>query len=76
MGLKDIRKAVRREKLLRFLESDTAAWKDADHPELGRDAAVWVRSLRRESETKRGKRARRKKRKLLLDTSTLKGNTS
>jgi len=28
------REAVRRRKLLRFLESDTPAWKDADHQNL------------------------------------------
>ena len=56
------REAVRRRKLLRFLESDTPAWKDADHPELARGAAAWVRELRQEGEAKRTKRrARRKK---------------
>jgi len=30
------REAVRRRKLLRLLESDNPAWKDADHPELRR----------------------------------------
>jgi hypothetical protein len=56
------REAVRRRKLLRFLESDTPAWKDADHPELARGAAAWVRQLRQEGEAKRIKnRARRKK---------------
>ena len=47
------REAVRRRKLLRFLESDVPAWKDADHPELAGGAAAWVRELRQESETKR-----------------------
>ena len=55
------REAVRRKKLLSFLESDTPAWKDADHPELANGAGVWVRELRQESETKRSKRARQKK---------------
>src|SRR5882762_7755536 len=56
------REAVRRRKLLRFLESDTPGWKDADHPELARGAAAWVRELRQEGELKRTKRrARRKK---------------
>jgi hypothetical protein len=40
MELKDIGEAAPREKLLRFLESDSPAWKDANHPELGRDAAA------------------------------------
>lgn len=42
-------KEVRRRKLLAFLESDTPAWRDEDHPdivELG--TAEWVRQLRRE----------------------------
>jgi len=56
------REAVRRRKLLRFLESDTPAWKDADHPELGRSAAEFVREFRRESERKgEGKQRRPKK---------------
>jgi hypothetical protein len=42
--------AARRSKLLRFLESDTPAWKDADHPELAHGAAAWVRALRQESD--------------------------
>src|SRR5579859_2968826 len=56
------REAVRRRKLLRFLESDTPAWKDSDHPELADGASPWVRELRQESETKRtGKPQRTKK---------------
>jgi hypothetical protein len=47
---KNIPEAARRKKLLRFLESDTPAWKDVDHPELGCGAAAWVRALRKESE--------------------------
>lgn len=50
------REAVRRRKLLRFLESETPAWKDADHPELARGAAEWVRELRQEGEAQRTKR--------------------
>ena len=45
------REAVRRKKLLRFLESDTSTLK-ADHPELGHCAAQFVRELRQESERK------------------------
>jgi hypothetical protein len=56
------REAVRRRKLLRFLESDTPAWKDAEHPELAKGAAAWVRELRQESEGKRKKRPARAKR--------------
>ncbi len=55
------REAVRRKKLLRFLESDTPAWKHADHPELGRSAAEFVRELRQESEAKRTMKQRRAK---------------
>src|SRR5260370_36871787 len=51
------RDAVRRTKLLRFLESDTPAWSDAEHPDLADGAGAWVRELRQESETKRSKRA-------------------
>jgi hypothetical protein len=40
------REAVRRKKLLRFLEGDTPAWKDTDHPELARGAGMWARELR------------------------------
>ena len=55
------REAVRRKKMLRFLEGDTPAWKDVDHPELARGAAAWVRALRQESERKRTKKQRRAK---------------
>jgi hypothetical protein len=43
------REAVRRSKLLRFLDSGEPAWKDRDHPELARGSVIWVRKLRRES---------------------------
>jgi hypothetical protein len=55
------REAVRQKKLLRFLESDIPAWKDANHPELAHGAAAWVRELRQESEAKRMKRRARQK---------------
>lgn len=55
------RDAVRRTKLLRFLESDSPAWKDADHPELADGAAAWVRKLRRGGGAKRLKRRTRRK---------------
>jgi hypothetical protein len=48
------REAVKRRKLLAFLESGEAAWKDEDHPELANGSGAWVRALRQESET-RGK---------------------
>jgi hypothetical protein len=55
------REAMRRKKLLRFLESGIPTWKDADHPELARGAAAWVRELRQESERKRTRKRRRAK---------------
>jgi hypothetical protein len=55
------REAVRRKKLLQFLETDAPAWKDADHPELVRRAAAWVRGLRQESEGRLKKKRRRGK---------------
>ncbi len=61
MKVKDIREAARRKKLLRFLESDAHAWKDADHPELAHGVAAWVRELRQEGEAKRMKRRARPK---------------
>jgi hypothetical protein len=41
---------VRRRKLLRFLENDDPAWRDQNHPELGKDSGKWMRKLRAESE--------------------------
>jgi len=55
------REAIGRRKLLRFLESDTPAWKDADHPEFAHGAAAWVRELRQENEKKRTKKRQRAK---------------
>ena len=53
------REAVRRKKLLRFLEGGELGWKDANHPELAGDAGAWVRELRQESEKRRTKKKRR-----------------
>lgn len=50
------REAVRRKKLLCFLESDASAWNDKDHPELARGSAAWVRRLRKERKSPRAKR--------------------
>ena len=56
------REAVRRRKLLRFLENDTPAWKDEDHPELSDGSDTWVREVRQQSEKRLGrKRTRAKK---------------
>jgi len=46
------RQEVRRQKLLHFLESKDPAWKDEEHPELGDDAAAWVRRLRMQGENR------------------------
>jgi hypothetical protein len=51
------RNEVRRRKLLQYLEGETPAWKDEDHPELANGSASWVRKLRKENET-RGRRKR------------------
>jgi hypothetical protein len=53
------REAVRRRKLLQFLESDTPGWTDEDHPELAKGTAAWVRQLRRESDKRIIKGSRR-----------------
>ena len=55
------REAVRRRKLLQFLESDAPSGKDEDHPEFPQDSAAWVRQLRQESD---GRFANTKKRRL------------
>jgi hypothetical protein len=38
---------IRKQKLLRFLQSDEPAWKDEHHPELKAGSAEWVHNLRR-----------------------------
>lgn len=53
------RNEVRRRRLLQFLESDLPAWKDENHPELKEGAGNWVRKLRAESETSRGRTKRK-----------------
>jgi hypothetical protein len=40
---------VKRRKLLAFLDRDTPAWRDEDHPDIAAiGAAAWVRNLRQE----------------------------
>lgn len=51
------RDAVRRKRLLAFLNSNEPAWKDENHPELAEGSAQWVRKLR--GETERASRKRR-----------------
>ena len=54
------RNAVRRKKLLEFLNSDEPAWKDENHPELAEGAAKWVRKLRADSDRATGRRLKGK----------------
>jgi hypothetical protein len=56
------REAVRRRKLLRFLESDDPVWKESDHPELQQGSVAWVRTLRQENERRIPKKPGRKNR--------------
>lgn len=51
------RHELRRQKLLRFLNSNEAAWKDENHPELKQGSGNWVRSLRSESERSSAKKS-------------------
>jgi len=50
------REAIRRRRLLQFLDSEEPVWSDADHPELSGGSGAWVRKIRREGE-KRFKKA-------------------
>jgi hypothetical protein len=52
------REEVRRRKLLRFLEQESPAWQEDDHPELAKGAAKFVREFRQKNERGKGKRAR------------------
>ena len=45
---------VKRQRLLKLLESEEPFWKPADHPELKRGAKAWVEKMRAE----KGKRRR------------------
>jgi len=59
--VKTAQEAIRRAKLLQFLENDAPAWRDEDHPEMEKGTARWVRRLRKENEKRDGKPRRRKK---------------
>jgi hypothetical protein len=48
--VKTAEEAVRRRKLLAFLENDQAIWRDEDHPDMKHGSAAWVRKLRKESD--------------------------
>ena len=41
---------VRKRRLLAFIEDDTPAWKDEDHPELADGAYAWVKKMRQEDQ--------------------------
>ncbi len=50
------RNEVRRQKLLRFLDSKEPAWQDDQHPELKQGADVWVRAMRQQSDRIRSRK--------------------
>ena len=60
--LETAREAVKRRKLLRFLESGDVAWEDVNHPELAKGAGKWVRGLRQESEARVNRKRKLKSR--------------
>jgi len=56
------REAIRRRKLLNFLERPEPAWKQSDHPDMPGDSAGWVRKLRKASDKRSRVRAGGRKR--------------
>jgi hypothetical protein len=54
---------VRRRRLMEILKRGVPAWDVADHPDIekARDAAAWVRKLRREADKASRRRARTKR---------------
>lgn len=44
------RTELRRRRLLSFLRDERPAWESKDHPEIGSNAAAWVKRLRKENE--------------------------
>lgn len=46
------RAELRRRRLLSFLRSDQPAWQEQHHPELASGTSLWVRNLRRQSESR------------------------
>jgi metal-responsive CopG/Arc/MetJ family transcriptional regulator len=60
--LETAREAVKRRKLLQFLESGDVAWEDVNHPELAKGTREWVRGLRQESEGRGKSRKMRQRR--------------
>lgn len=57
------REAVKRRKLLAFLDGGEVVWKDENHPEFVDGSAKWVHAVRQESETRGSRRKRRRKTK-------------
>jgi len=56
------REALRRRKLLDFLEKEESAWKDSDHPDMPGESTAWVRKLRKASGRRSQVRAGQRKR--------------
>lgn len=56
------REAVRRRKLLNFLEKRQPAWVQGDHPDMPADSAAWVKKMRTSSDKRSQVRAGRSKR--------------
>jgi hypothetical protein len=52
-------KELRRLRQIQALEAATGVWKDKEHPELREGAAKWVKALRKESDRRLEKRAKR-----------------
>jgi hypothetical protein len=67
------REAVKRRKLLAFLESDEVAWKDEDHPELanGRRMGPGTPARKRNSQEDKEETKPAHEMKLLLDTTVI-----
>ena len=51
------RNELRKQRLLRFSNSDEPAWKDENHPELKQGSSKWVRNLRSETGRSMAKRS-------------------
>jgi hypothetical protein len=54
--------AVRRRKLLNFLENAEPAWKRIDHQDMPGDSSAWVKKLRKASDQRSQVRVKRGKR--------------
>ena len=44
------RAELRRRRLLSFFRDEKPAWQSQDHPEIGSNAAAWVKRLRKDNE--------------------------